>query len=103
MYNESRGQKKYLYENLWNEWSDGVKLSNFEFLSRLGVCKEKVNCLLLESGFDNKKSLNKEDFYKLMKKVESAEKCEKDEFGNKSIFSSFPLFQSQDHNENVIY
>jgi hypothetical protein len=103
MINESCGQKNDLYEKLWNEWSDGVKLSNFEFLSRFGVCEEKLNCLFLELGYDNKKPLNKEDFYKLMKKVESSQKCEKDEFEKMCISSSFPLTQSQDHNENVIY
>jgi hypothetical protein len=103
MSNESCGQKNDLYEKLWSEWSDGVKLSNFEFLSRLGVCEEKVNFLFLELGFDNKKSLNKEDFYKLIKKVEFSENCKKDEFGKMCVFSSFPLTQNQDHNENVIY
>jgi hypothetical protein len=103
MSSESSGQKSNQYEKLWNEWSDGVKLSNFKFLSRLGVCEEKVNFLFLELGFDNKKSLNKEDFYKLIQKVEFVEKFKKDEFGKMSISSSFPLTQNQDHNENVIY
>jgi hypothetical protein len=101
--NESYGQKNNVYEKLWNEWSDGVKLSNFEFLSRLGVCEEKLNCLFLELGFDDKNSLNKEEFYKLIEKVEFVEKCKEDEFEKMSISSSFPLTQNQDHNENVIY
>jgi hypothetical protein len=54
-------------------------------------------------GFDDKKSLNKEDFYKLMKKVEFSEKCKEDEFEKICISSNFPLTQNQDHNENVIY
>jgi hypothetical protein len=103
MSSESYGQKNDLYEKLWNEWSDGVKLSNFEFLSRLGVCEEKVNCLFLELGYDDKKSLNKEDFYKLIKKVEFAEKFKKDEFRKMCLSSSFPLTHNQDHNESVIY
>jgi hypothetical protein len=103
MSNELSFEENDLYEKLWNEWSDGVKLPNFNFLSRLGVCEEKLNCLFLELGFDDNKSLNKEDFFKLIKKVEFAEKCKKDEFGKMSIYSSFPLTRSQDHNENVIY
>jgi hypothetical protein len=103
MSNESCCEKNNLYEKLWSEWSDGVKLSNFEFLSRLGVCEEKVNSMFLELGFDDNKSLNKEDFYKLIKKVEFLENRKEDEFEKMCISSSFPLSQNQEHSENVIY
>jgi hypothetical protein len=68
--NESSGEKKNFYEKLWNEWSDSVKLSNLKFLTRLGICEEEVNSLLLRFGFDDKHSLNKEEFYELMRKIE---------------------------------
>jgi hypothetical protein len=55
MINESSGGKNSHYEKLWNQWSDGVKLSNLEFLSRLIVCEEKVNSLLLELGYNKMK------------------------------------------------
>jgi hypothetical protein len=53
--NESSDGKNSHYEKLWNKWSDGVKLSNLEFLSRLSVLKEKVNSLLLEMGYNETK------------------------------------------------
>jgi hypothetical protein len=48
MSSESYDQKNDLYKKLWNEWSDGVKLSNFEFLSRLGVCEEKLSSVYVQ-------------------------------------------------------
>jgi hypothetical protein len=59
--------------------------------------------VFLELGYDDKKSLNKEAFFKMIEKVEFSEKCKEDEFRKMCISSSFPLTQSQDHNENVIY
>jgi hypothetical protein len=101
MNSESSCESNELYEKLWNEWSDGVKLSNLNFLSRLGNCEEKVNSLLLELGFDHKNSLNKEEFCELMRKIEFYKEFEKNEEKEKSVFSSFEFSQSQDHNENV--
>jgi hypothetical protein len=103
MSNEISYKEDDIYKKLWNEWSDGVKFSNLEFLSRLGVCEEKVNSLLLEFGYDDKKSLNKEEFYELMRKVEFAENCETGEFGKMSIFSSFQITESQHPNEYVFH
>jgi hypothetical protein len=103
MSSESSCEKNELYEKLWNEWSDGLKLSNLEFLSRLVVCEEKVITLLLGLGFDHKNSLNKEEFYELMRKIEFYEKFEKIEEKEKSVFSSFEFSQSQDHNEYVFH
>jgi hypothetical protein len=103
MSSESSCEANELYEKLWNEWSDGVKLSNLEFLSRLGICEEKVNTLFLELGYNDKHSLNKEEFYELMRKIEYCQKFEKNEEKEKSIFSSFQFSQSQDHNENVFH
>jgi hypothetical protein len=91
------------YVKLWNECSDGVKLPIFKFFSGFGVCEEKVNSLLLELDCDDKKSLNKEEFYKLMRKVEFAEKCKVGEFGKMSIFSSFQITESQGANEYVFH
>jgi hypothetical protein len=103
MSSESTYGKNIHYEKLWNEWSDGVKLPIFKFFSKFGVCEEKVNCLLLEFGYDDKKSLNKEEFYELMKKVEFAEKCKLGEFGKMCIFSSFQITESKHPNEYVFH
>jgi hypothetical protein len=103
MSNETSYKEDVIYERLWNEWSDSVKLPIFKFFSGFGVCEEKVNSLLLEFGYDDKESLNKEEFYKLMRKVEFAEKCKTGEFGKMSIFSSFQVSQSQHPNEFVFH
>jgi hypothetical protein len=90
-----------LYEKLWNEWSDGVKLSNLEFLTRLGVCEEKVNAQLLGLDYNDKHSLNKKEFYELMRKIEFYQEFEKNEEKEKFVFSSFEFSQGQDPNEYV--
>jgi hypothetical protein len=96
MSSESSCEKNELYEKLWNEWSDGVKLPNLEFLTRLGICEEKVNALLLGLGYNDKHSLNKEEFYELMRKINFFQEFE-------SVFSSFEFFRGQDHNEFVFH
>jgi hypothetical protein len=103
MSTKSSYRKNSYYEKLWNERSDGVNLSNLSFLTRLGVCEEKVNYLFLELGYDDKHSLNKKEFYELMRKIEFCEEFEKNEEKEKSIFSSFEFSQSKDHNEYVFH
>jgi hypothetical protein len=99
--NESSDGKNNHYEKLGNQWSDGVKLSNLEFLSRLSVCKEKVNSLLLELGCNEMKLLNKEEFYELMRKIEFSQKYEKNEFRKESFILNFEFTQNENNNEYV--
>jgi hypothetical protein len=103
MSTESSCEANELYVKLWNEWSDGVKLSILEFLTRFGTCAEKVNSLLLGLGDNDKHSLNKEEFYELMRKIEFYQEFEKNEEKEKSVFSSFQFSQKEDHNENVFH
>jgi hypothetical protein len=53
----------------------------------------------LELSFENKKPLNKEELYNLLRRIEFVRKCEKDEKRKILIFSKFEFTPSQNHNE----